>query len=193
MWRNKDAKTCASLTVCMPSLLLPCRYVYSLVWSHENDALLSCSSDGTAKVWELQHYSKVTRAIRPNVLRHASFVYAAEFHPNQKSHPFIVTAGYDGLIHLWDRASGQKIVSTKVRSIEQSVLIASAALRNACTAQQRLGSDAPVIVYNVRTLYVMYTSVCAPATPSPIPAPCLPLYSPARTLPDSLLLTPFPP
>ena len=89
-------------------------YVYGLTWSPEDSALLSCSSDGSAKVWELDQYSRAARTIRPIVLRHPCYVYAAQFHPSQRNHPVIATGAHDGGVRLWDRSSGQLIVAVKV-------------------------------------------------------------------------------
>ena len=87
-------------------------YVYSIAWSNEDDALLTCSSDGTAKVWELNQYTRASKLIRPMTLRHPCYVYSAEFHPNQSGKwPVVATGAYDGLVRLFSRSSGELLVS----------------------------------------------------------------------------------
>ncbi|GAX80226.1 hypothetical protein CEUSTIGMA_g7664.t1 [Chlamydomonas eustigma] len=102
-------------------------FVYDLQWSDKDDAMLSSSSDGTAKIWELNHYSRVTKSIKPKALRHATYVYAALvsleahatyvyaalFHPSQRTHPFIVTGCHDGALRVWSRSSGIMLVAVR--------------------------------------------------------------------------------
>jgi WD40 repeat protein len=70
--------------------------IYDLTWSSDDKLLLSASSDGTAKVWDIkQNVSKT--------LQHASFVYCAAFHPVDR---MIVTGAYDSIIRFWDQDAG---------------------------------------------------------------------------------------
>eukprot|EP00798_Chlamydomonas_sp_ICE-L_P026075 gene26075-11778_t len=96
-------------------------YVYCLVWSRDDRAFVTCSSDGTAKIWELRLYNPMKKTICPTVLRHPSYVYSADFHPNQKAHPIVVTGSYDRLIRLWSRNTGQ-VVGTEMEGTINSLL-----------------------------------------------------------------------
>uniref|UniRef100_A0A4W5PAX7 Jouberin n=1 Tax=Hucho hucho TaxID=62062 RepID=A0A4W5PAX7_9TELE len=69
--------------------------VYDLCWSRDDRSLLSCSSDGTVRVWNVQRL----QAIAQKVLPHPSFVYCAQYHPTAQG--MVVTAGYDCLVRVW--------------------------------------------------------------------------------------------
>uniref|UniRef100_A0A8C8GNN1 Jouberin n=1 Tax=Oncorhynchus tshawytscha TaxID=74940 RepID=A0A8C8GNN1_ONCTS len=69
--------------------------VYDLCWSRDDWSLLSSSSDGTVRVWNVQRL----QAIAQKVLPHPSFVYCAQYHPTAQG--MVVTAGYDCLVRVW--------------------------------------------------------------------------------------------
>uniref|UniRef100_A0A674DNS9 Jouberin n=1 Tax=Salmo trutta TaxID=8032 RepID=A0A674DNS9_SALTR len=69
--------------------------VYDLCWSRDDRSLLSSSSDGTVRVWNVQRL----QAIAQKVLPHPSFVYCAQYHPTAQG--MVVTAGYDCLVRVW--------------------------------------------------------------------------------------------
>ncbi|CAB1331256.1 unnamed protein product [Coregonus sp. 'balchen'] len=69
--------------------------VYDLCWSRDDRSLLSASSDGTVRVWNVQRF----QAIAQKVLPHPSFVYCAQYHPTAQG--MVVTAGYDCLVRVW--------------------------------------------------------------------------------------------
>nr|XP_022332539.1 jouberin-like isoform X2 [Crassostrea virginica] len=69
--------------------------VYDLSWSKRDTQLLSASSDGTARVWNMDNFDNSEK-----LLPHPGFVYTAKFHPRLDS--VIATGGYDQVIRVWD-------------------------------------------------------------------------------------------
>ncbi|KAL0969778.1 hypothetical protein UPYG_G00232170 [Umbra pygmaea] len=69
--------------------------VYDLCWSRDDQSLLSASSDGTVRMWNIQSL----QAIAQKVLPHPSFVYCGQFHPVAQG--LVVTGGYDCLVRVW--------------------------------------------------------------------------------------------
>ncbi|KAK3744974.1 hypothetical protein QZH41_008499, partial [Actinostola sp. cb2023] len=69
--------------------------IYNLSWSPDDKELISSSSDGTVRTWDI--HSMMTSFIK--VFPHPCFVYSAEYHPISSS--VIVTGGYDRLIRVW--------------------------------------------------------------------------------------------
>jgi WD40 repeat protein len=68
--------------------------VFKASFSPVNDALLAtCSEDATCRLWD------VSRCEQLYELQHADAIYSAKFSPNGS---FLVTAGCDGKIILWD-------------------------------------------------------------------------------------------
>lgn len=92
--------------------------IHDIVWSDFDNYLLTCSTDGTAKLWTfaevMDHGMEITGMTSSNFnpgtaqflrhnIQHPSYVYAAVFHPDQ-SYPnvfFIATACFDGYVRLW--------------------------------------------------------------------------------------------
>ncbi|XP_028402688.1 jouberin-like [Dendronephthya gigantea] len=70
--------------------------IYDLCWSQNGKEILSASSDGTARSWEVCKDGSPAMKTYP----HPCFVYAARYHP-QKS--LVVTGGFDRLIRIWDK------------------------------------------------------------------------------------------
>ncbi|KAJ0062812.1 hypothetical protein NL108_008094 [Boleophthalmus pectinirostris] len=71
------------------------KIVYDLCWSRDDKRLLSASSDGTVREWDIERLSVNARKVLP----HPSFVYSAQYHPSAQS--LVVTGGYDSLIRVW--------------------------------------------------------------------------------------------
>ncbi|KAM3871163.1 jouberin [Diretmus argenteus] len=69
--------------------------VYDLCWSRDDQSLLSASSDGTVRVWNVERLLGVAQKVLP----HPSFVYCAQYHPTAQN--LVVTGGYDCLIRVW--------------------------------------------------------------------------------------------
>lgn len=67
------------------------------------------------QLWEMSHYWAQSKSIRGKTLRHASYVYCAVFHPNQKQRPLVVTGAEDGGIRMWHRDTGEMLAVLKVR------------------------------------------------------------------------------
>ncbi|XP_060790422.1 jouberin isoform X1 [Neoarius graeffei] len=70
--------------------------VYDLCWTRDGTGLLSASSDGTVRVWNIERLQGLAEKILP----HPSFVYSAQYHPQAPS--LVVTGGYDGLLRVWN-------------------------------------------------------------------------------------------
>ncbi|XP_061479908.1 jouberin isoform X2 [Rhineura floridana] len=70
--------------------------VYDLCWSKDNQYLLTASSDGTARMWEIK--AQATSAVK--VFPHPSFVYTAKYHPVAEY--IVVTGCYDSVIRVWN-------------------------------------------------------------------------------------------
>ncbi|RXN18085.1 jouberin isoform X1 [Labeo rohita] len=70
--------------------------VYDLCWSRDDNGLLTASSDGTVRVWNVEQLQSFAHKTLP----HPSFVYCAQFHPQTQS--LVVTGGYDGVLRVWN-------------------------------------------------------------------------------------------
>ncbi|XP_035826372.1 jouberin isoform X2 [Aplysia californica] len=76
--------------------------IYDLSWSRSDTQLMSASSDGTVRIWELDKLGETQLRLLP----HPGFVYTAEFHPRVES--VVVTGGYDEVIRVWDISVDQE-------------------------------------------------------------------------------------
>lgn len=81
------------------------KIVYDLCWSRDDARLLSASSDGTVREWNVSRLSPNAQKVLP----HPSFVYCAQYHPTAQN--LVVTGGYDSVIRVWrvdvDDVNGQ--------------------------------------------------------------------------------------
>ncbi|CAJ1074490.1 jouberin isoform X1 [Xyrichtys novacula] len=81
------------------------KIVYDLCWSRDDWSLLSASSDGTVREWNVEKLSGTAQKVLP----HPSFVYCAQYHPTAQN--LVVTGGYDSLVRVWrldvDDVNGQ--------------------------------------------------------------------------------------
>uniref|UniRef100_A0AAV2JA48 SH3 domain-containing protein n=1 Tax=Knipowitschia caucasica TaxID=637954 RepID=A0AAV2JA48_KNICA len=71
------------------------KIVYDLCWSRDDRRLLSASSDGTVREWDIEHLSPNAQKVLP----HPSFVYCAQYHPSSQG--LVVTGGYDSVVRVW--------------------------------------------------------------------------------------------
>uniref|UniRef100_I3IWA8 Jouberin n=1 Tax=Oreochromis niloticus TaxID=8128 RepID=I3IWA8_ORENI len=71
------------------------KIVYDLCWSRDDRSLLSASSDGTVREWNVERLQVTAQKVLP----HPSFVYSARYHPTAQN--LVVTGGYDCLIRVW--------------------------------------------------------------------------------------------
>ncbi|XP_076013611.1 jouberin isoform X2 [Genypterus blacodes] len=81
------------------------KIVYDLCWSRDDRSLLSASSDGTVRVWNVEGLVGNAQKVLP----HPSFVYCAQYHPTAQN--LVVTGGYDCVLRVWrldvDDVNGQ--------------------------------------------------------------------------------------
>ncbi|KAI8787355.1 jouberin [Biomphalaria glabrata] len=70
--------------------------IYSLCWNKSDTLLMSASSDGTVRIWDIQKLGEGHIRLLP----HPGYVYTAEFHPRVES--IVVTGGYDEVVRVWD-------------------------------------------------------------------------------------------
>ncbi|XP_047467681.1 jouberin isoform X2 [Mugil cephalus] len=71
------------------------KIVYDLCWSRDDRSLLSASSDGTVREWNVESLQGTAQKVLP----HPCFVYCAQYHPTAQS--LVVTGGYDSLVRVW--------------------------------------------------------------------------------------------
>ncbi|KAM9708599.1 jouberin isoform 1-T1 [Menidia menidia] len=71
------------------------KIVYDLCWSRDDRSLLSASSDGTVREWNVERLQGAAQKVLP----HPSFVYCAQYHPSAQN--LVVTGSYDCLIRVW--------------------------------------------------------------------------------------------
>ncbi|XP_077477172.1 jouberin [Stigmatopora argus] len=71
------------------------KVVYELCWSADDRRLLSVSSDGTVREWDVEQFLPTARKVLP----HPSFVYSARYHPAAEH--LVVSGGYDRVVRAW--------------------------------------------------------------------------------------------
>uniref|UniRef100_A0A3Q2Y7Q4 Abelson helper integration site 1 n=1 Tax=Hippocampus comes TaxID=109280 RepID=A0A3Q2Y7Q4_HIPCM len=71
------------------------KIVYELCWSADDRRLLSVSSDGTVREWDVEQFLPTARKVLP----HPSFVYSARYHPAAQH--LVISGGYDGVLRAW--------------------------------------------------------------------------------------------
>ncbi|XP_049595623.1 jouberin [Syngnathus scovelli] len=71
------------------------KIVYELCWSTDDRRLLSISSDGTVREWDVEQFLPTARKVLP----HPSFVYTAQYHPAAQH--LVLTGGYDCVVRAW--------------------------------------------------------------------------------------------
>lgn len=84
------------------------KVIHDLCWSIDDHSLLSASSDGTVKEWNVKNLC--IRAQK--VLSHPSFVYCAQYHPAAQN--LVLTGSYDAIVRVWrvdvDEVNGQLLL-----------------------------------------------------------------------------------
>ncbi|XP_077418917.1 jouberin [Vanacampus margaritifer] len=71
------------------------KIVYELCWSADDRRLLSVSSDGTVREWDVEQLNPSARKVLP----HPSFVYSARYHPAAQH--LVISGGYDCVVRAW--------------------------------------------------------------------------------------------
>ncbi|XP_077394405.1 jouberin isoform X2 [Festucalex cinctus] len=71
------------------------KIVYELCWSADDRRLLSVSSDGTVREWDVKQLVPSARKVLP----HPSFVYSARYHPAAQH--LVISGGYDCVVRVW--------------------------------------------------------------------------------------------
>ncbi|CAG08495.1 unnamed protein product, partial [Tetraodon nigroviridis] len=84
------------------------KVIYDLCWSSDDHRLLSASSDGTVKEWNVEKL----RGPVQKVLSHPSFVYCAQYHPAAQN--LVLSGSYDATVRVWrvdvDEVNGQLLL-----------------------------------------------------------------------------------
>ena len=75
--------------------------IFSIEWSPDCDYLLTASSDGTARLWDVRSEFQFG-----NTMRHKGSIRHAEFNRNGR---LIATASSDNTVRIWDSATQQQI------------------------------------------------------------------------------------
>ncbi|RVE57628.1 hypothetical protein OJAV_G00218040 [Oryzias javanicus] len=71
------------------------KIVYDLCWSRDDGRLLSASSDGTVREWDVEKLLGTAQKVLP----HPSFAYCARYHPRAQN--LVVTGSFDCLVRVW--------------------------------------------------------------------------------------------
>eukprot|EP00158_Paraphelidium_tribonemae_P006872 Partr_v1_DN28010_c0_g1_i2_m57613 putative Abelson helper integration site 1 len=86
--------------------------VYELCWSDDERFLISSSSDGTVRVWDI-YLDHVNRPRLLYILHHACFTYTAQLYPvgydeDRRGRRLLVSGAYDAKVRIWkiDNESG---------------------------------------------------------------------------------------
>ncbi|TPX36928.1 hypothetical protein SmJEL517_g00911 [Synchytrium microbalum] len=87
--------------------------VYELVWSRDDDVLMSTSSDGSVRLWKFMGDGNVRPSL---VLQHPCFVYSAVLHPIA---PLIFTGSFDTQIRAWSSDPTEIIITSRPQSPTQ--------------------------------------------------------------------------
>jgi jouberin len=100
--------------------------IHDIVWSADDRYLLSCSTDGTSKLWYFgdlmdedmeitnitsSNFNQGTPELLKYNMQHPSYVYSAVFHPQQSYDDvfFIATACFDGYVRLWNASNSDLV------------------------------------------------------------------------------------
>ncbi|OHT12968.1 hypothetical protein TRFO_16913 [Tritrichomonas foetus] len=78
--------------------------IYEIAFSYSDEKILSVSSDGNCRIW---HGDGTPQPIA--TLSTTNYLYTAKFHPLDEN--IVATAGYDGIIRIWD-VSTEKVIHT---------------------------------------------------------------------------------
>lgn len=87
--------------------------VYQISWSSNDNQLLSSSSDGTSRLWEIKYSGVIQES---HILQHPSFVYTGIYFPEasiSKPNLLAVSGCFDGNIRLWDTTMRKKSLIAK--------------------------------------------------------------------------------
>ncbi|XP_024121319.1 jouberin isoform X2 [Oryzias melastigma] len=71
------------------------KIVYDLCWSRDDGRLLSASSDGTVREWNVEKLLGTAQKVLP----HPAFVYCSRYHPRAQN--LAVTGSFDCLVRVW--------------------------------------------------------------------------------------------
>ncbi|KAI8922582.1 WD40-repeat-containing domain protein, partial [Powellomyces hirtus] len=83
--------------------------IYSVMWLNDDAGLVSTSSDGSARIWNVDQSGRLMNAF-VTVLQHPAYAYTADIHPLASEPRLIVTGCYDAKIRIWPIVPGKKSI-----------------------------------------------------------------------------------
>lgn len=110
--------------------------IHDIIWSNDDRFILSCSTDGTAKLWSFKevletgmdmtgitssNFNPGTSLLLVQDIQHPSYVYSAAFHPDQThgSTFLIATACFDGNVRLWFTSPSELIKTHELKVVPE--------------------------------------------------------------------------
>ncbi|KAG2387174.1 hypothetical protein C9374_001506 [Naegleria lovaniensis] len=98
--------------------------IYSIDWNCDDSEIVTSSSDGTCKVWNVEYDKKKASNRKPKLVstvQHPCYVYTARFHPQCKK--IIASGSYDRRIRIFNKDTGKIIKELEGHSSRISSIV----------------------------------------------------------------------